>query len=457
MSLFQEPKRHNVIRVVTGFRGGHCYQRGAAGAILLLSLSILLLGIFVAYQFVDPAPPRKIVLATGADGGAYQQFGARYAEFLAAEGIEVELRETAGSVENLQLLETDSGVDLAFVQSGLAGLVGGENVIAIGSLYLEPLWLFVRDDLEVKGIADLAGARVSAGAEGSGTRTIVLNLFDAHGIALDHLDTTAMQDKQPGQMLAAGELDAVFIVGDPESELVSSFVRLEGARPVSLDRVDAYVRRYAYTTRVLLPAGVVDLKADLPAEDVHAVALTAMLLSRKDLHPALVDLLLVAAANIHGQHSLLADNGEFPTSRYVDFPLSDEAQRHFKYGPPFLMRYLPFWAATFIDRMWVMLLPLIGLAIPLFKLFPPAYKWRVRRRLLRLYTELEQLDPSVNPMQGTDDSQQRLHELEKLDQQSVIASVPRDYKDNIYKLRRDIDLVRRRLQKDAAGSNSPLT
>ena len=217
------------------------YQQGAAAPILLLSVAIMLLGIFVAYQFVDPAPPRKITLATGADGGAYQQFGARYAKLLAAEGIEVELRETAGSVENLQLLEADSGVDLAFVQSGLAGLVGGENVMAIGSLYLEPLWLFVREDLDIEGIADLAGSRVSAGAEGSGTRTIVLSLLNAHDIAVDHVDTDA---KPPGQMLAAGELDAVFIVGDPESELVSSFVRLDGARPVSLDRVDAYVRRY---------------------------------------------------------------------------------------------------------------------------------------------------------------------------------------------------------------------
>jgi hypothetical protein len=201
---------------------------------------------------------------------------------------------------------------------------------------------------------------------------------------------------------------------------------------------------------VVLPAGVVDLKADLPAEDIHAVAVTAMLVGRSDLHPALVDVLLVAAADIHGQHSLLAESGEFPTSRYVDFPLSEEAERHVKYGPPFLMRYLPFWAATFVDRMWVMLLPLLGLAIPLVKLFPPAYKWRVRRRLLRLYTELEQLDPNVNPMEGVGESRQRLEKLDELDQQSVITSVPRDSKDNIYKLRRDIDLVRRRLRVEAA-------
>ncbi|NCF72997.1 MAG: TAXI family TRAP transporter solute-binding subunit [Gammaproteobacteria bacterium] len=425
-------------------------QRGVAGPILLLSSAILLVGIFVAFQFVDPAPPRNIVLATGADGGAYQQFGVRYAELLADVGIEVTLRETAGSVENLELLAEDSGVDLAFVQSGLAGLTGGDDVIALGSLYLEPLWLFVRDDFDVEGIADLSGARVSSGAVGSGTRTIVLNLLNAHDVSVEHVDATVAPGSDLKKMLSEGELDAVFVVGDPESEVVSGFIRRAGARPVSLDRVDAYVRRYSYTTRVVLPAGVVDLKADLPAEDIHAVAVTAMLVGRSDLHPALVDVLLVAAADIHGQHSLLAESGEFPTSRYVDFPLSEEAERHFKYGPPFLMRYLPFWAATFVDRMWVMLLPLLGLAIPLVKLFPPAYKWRVRRRLLRLYTELEQLDPNVNPMEGVGESRQRLEKLDELDQQSVITSVPRDYKDNIYKLRRDIDLVRRRLRVEAA-------
>lgn len=432
---------------------GPITQRGVAGPILSLSLAILLLGIFVAYQFVDPAPPRKIVLATGADGGAYQEFGTRYAELLATVGIEVSLRETAGSAENLQLLETDSGVDLAFVQSGLAHLTDGDNVIALGSLYLEPLWLFVRDGLDVQGIADLDGARVSAGAVGSGTRTIVLSLLAAHGISAEHVDAAAMEGREPQDLFSDGEVDAVFVVGDPESKRVSSLIRFDGARPVSLDRVDAYVRRYAYTSQVVLPAGVVDLAADLPAEDIHTVALTAMLLARRDLHPALVDVLLVAAARIHGQHSLLAETGEFPSSRYVDFPLSEEAERHFKYGPPFLMRYLPFWAATFVDRMWVMLLPLLGLAIPLFKLFPPAYKWRVRRRLLRLYTELEQLDPRINPTEGADESRRRLEKIDELDHRSVVEPVPRDYKDNIYKLRRDIDLVRRQLQLDAAGSD----
>ena len=430
-------------------------QRGAVGVDVLLSISlaVVVLGLFVAYQFVDPAPPRQIVLATGADGGAYQGFGERYAAYLSKVGIEVSLRKTAGAVENLDLLSSDSSVDLAFVQSGLSRATNDETIISLGSLYLEPLWLFVREDYDLVGIEDLAGARISAGADGSGTRTVVLGLLNAHGIAAQFADSEAGDPADVRRMLAAGDLDAVFIVGGPEAEMVSELVHLDGVRLASLDRADAYVRRYSFTTRVLLPAGVLDLKEDLPAQDVETVAVTAMLVGRSDLHPALVDILLMAAASIHGQHSLLAESGTFPTSRFVDFPLSEEAERHFKYGPPFLIRYLPFWAATFVDRMWVMILPLLGLAIPLFKLVPPAYQWRVRRRLLRLYSELERIDPRVNPISSKEDAAERTHRIERLDQEAVTASVPRDYKDNIYKLRRDIDLVRRRLSIAAASKD----
>jgi hypothetical protein len=212
-----------------------------------------------------------------------------------------------------------------------------------------------------------------------------------------------------------------------------------------MERADAYVRRFSYMSRVNLPQGVLDLQANRPETDISTVALTAMLAASNDLHPALVDLLLVAAADIHGKQSLLADAGQFPTPLYIDLPLSENAARHFKYGPPFLMRFLPFWAATLVDRLWVMLLPLIGLTIPLVKLVPPAYRWQIRRRLLRLYAELERIDPLLNPVQDEEDLAIRLQRLETLDNSSVVESVPKAYKVDIYKLRRDIDLIRRRL------------
>ena len=410
-----------------------------------VTFALIVAGFLLAYQFVDPAPPDSIVLATGSGGGAYQRFGKQYQSYLAARGIEVTLQETAGSVENLELLAANSDVDIAFVQGGLADAVQPDAAMAIGSLYLEPLWLFVRRDLEVRDMSDLAGARLSVGAEGSGTRFVAGNLLAAHGITEDSTVFVRLELSEIVQAFAEGDLDAAFIIADPHAGIIGELLQSSVVRVHSPARADAYARRYPYLTRVSLPEGVLDLRANQPEENVYTVAVTAMLVARRDFHPALVDLLLVAAADIHGGHSVLAARGEFPTNQYVVLPLSPDAERHLKKGPPFLMRYLPFWTATLVDRLWVMLLPLFGLAIPLIKLVPPVYQWRVRRKFTRLYSELEELDPRRKALEGDADRDGRILSLNKLDNQTVTASVPSTYKDDLYKLRRDIDLVRRQL------------
>lgn len=402
-------------------------------------------GLIFTYQFVQPAPPKSIVLATGQDGGAYEYYGEQFAAYLETQGIEVELLETAGSVENLELLEGAEGIDLGFVQGGLADVMPTDNVMALGSLYLEPVWFFVGAGVEISSIEDLVGKRLAVGAEGSGTRAVVLSVLNAHGInseSAEFLDTASVE---LGKGFEDKTIDAAFLISGPESDIVAGLLNQPGIKLQSLHRAAAYARRYSYVSRVVLPQGVLDLQSDLPSSNIETVALTAMLAANSELHPALVDLLLIAAADIFGNHSLLSDAGEFPTSRYIDLSLSEDAERYFKNGPPFLMRYLPFWAATLVDRLWIMLIPVIGLAIPLIKLLPPAYRWRIRKRLLSLYTELEFIDPLVHPIADDADRAARIERLNELDAGSIIGSVPKTYTDDIYKLRRDIDLVRRRL------------
>jgi TRAP transporter TAXI family solute receptor len=410
-----------------------------------LAIAVLIAGFVVAYQFVEPAPPKRIVLATGVDGGAYQRFGEEYAAYLQTAGIEVELRTTEGSVENLALLRSGGEIDLAFVQGGIAGSEVDDRVLAIGSLYLEPVWLFVDNESAIATIGDLQGKRIALGTEGSGTRAVATKLLAAHGIDSNSAEFVGIALDELDSAFTVGSIDAAFLVAAPESEYVSALFDRQDLSLQSLERTDAYVRQLSYLSKVDLPQGVIDLRSNKPDTDVQTVALTAMLATTDDLHPALIDLFLLAATHIHGQHSLLADAGEFPTPRFIDLPLSEGAERYFRRGPPFLMRYLPFWAATLIDRLWVMLFPVIGLAIPLVKVIPPAYRWQIRRRLLRLYSELEQIDPYGNGVRDAEDLAERLQQLEELDNDSIIASVPRGYTDDVYKLRRDIDLVRRRL------------
>jgi len=413
---------------------------GTAGIASVLVLA----GVFAAYQFVGPPPPDRIVMATGQAGGAYQQLGQRYADVLSRDGITLELLETAGAAENLGLLAAGDA-DIALVQSGLAGTEPDANVMALGSLYLEPLWLFLRDGLRIDTIGDLVGTRINVGAEGSGTRAVALTLLSANGISNDNTKLTDKAGLDAVAAFARGDLDAAFLVATPESDIIRALTETAGVTLYDFERTPAYARVYRFLSPVLLPEGVLNLDTNVPDRDIHSTAPTAMLAANGDLHPALIDLLLVAATEIHGGSSLLSDPGDFPTPRFVDLPLSEEAERHFERGAPFLLRYLPFWAATLVDRLWVLLLPLIGLAIPLFKLVPPAYHWRIRRRLLAMYDELDNLDPAQRPLNDHADLTQRLQRLQKIDGEAAELQVPRSYTDAVYKLRRDLDLVHRRL------------
>ena len=402
-------------------------------------------GILVTYQFVGPPPPGQIVLATGPDGGAYQLYGARIAAYLAQQGIDVELRETAGAVENLALLGSDSGVDIGFVQSGLVGVTETAGVTALGSLYLEPIWFFAKSDSTIADFADLTGKRVSIGAEGSGTRVVIMRLLAAIGITTESATFVELSNDELEDAFAAGEVDAAFLIGGAESSQIASLVDLDDIVLLSPRRADAFSRQLSYLSKVVLPEGVLNLVANKPDTEIETVAVAAMLAAREDLHPALNDLLMIAAAEIFGEHTILADAGQFPTAKYTDLPLSKETQRYFERGAPFLMRYLPFWAATLVDRLWVLLFPLIGLSIPLVKLMPPMYHWRIRRRLLKRYTELRGIDPQRKPVTSEADREARLQLIENLDINSVGIVVPVSYSDDIYKLRRDIDLVRRKI------------
>lgn len=406
---------------------------------------VIAVGLAITYQFVEPAPPSRIVLATGEPGGAYDQFGARFAQLLVRDGIRVELRQTAGSAENLELLSRDGGADLAFVQGGLADRSPTEGLMSIGTMYLEPLWLFLSADLDLDDLAALESRRVAVGAAGSGTRAVVTTLLRANGVDETNSRLLDLSSNAVADGFAGSRIDAAFLIGDPSSRAVAELVAMPGVKLHELPRAEAYTRRYSFLSTVVLPRGVLDLRADRPPTDIRTVAPGAMLVVREGFHPALTDLLLVAAREIHGGHTLLADVGQFPTPRFGDLPLSAEAERHFRHGPPFLMRYLPFWAATLVDRLWIMLLPLIGLSLPLVKLVPPAYRWQIRRRLLRIYSRLGDIDPLRTPLTSADEARERLEVLDQLEAQSTVGTVPRSYTDDVYKLRRDIDLVRRRL------------
>ena len=414
------------------------------------------LGFIVAYQFVQPAPPKQIVIATGMKEGAYYAYGKSYSEILARDGITLEVLSTAGSAENIKLLEAETGgVDVAFLQGGTGTLATADDLLSLGSLYLEPLWLFYHADNSVDQISNLKGKRIAVGKKGSGTRMLAMQLLELNGLTSAPDLLISEGGNKASKMLLEGRVDAAFFVTSHRSSVVKMLLESEKVRLLNFDRVEAYTTRYRFLKEVKLPEGVIDFEKNIPERDRILLAPAAQLVVREDFHPALIDLLLEAAEGIHGPGGLFEEPEEFPSAKYLDFPLNKEARRFYESGPPFLRRHLPFWAATLVDRLKIMLLPLLVLLLPFFKLMPPIYRWRVRSRIYRWYSELEAVDPRIQRDDIDGRVEEYLAELDRIEDKVIKVSIPLSYSEELYDLRLHIEMLRRELRK--AGKKNTLS
>jgi TRAP-type uncharacterized transport system substrate-binding protein len=435
-----------------------------AGPFVLLALVLL----FGAYYLLKPQPPKRVVLATGSDQGAYAAFGKRYQEELKRYGIDVVLRPTVGSRENLRLLQDPKeNVQVAFVQGGSISAQPAEGakeedekppVMSLGSVFYEPLWLFYRADVGkklskdgvIREFAQFRGLNVNVGARGSGipgvmSRLMAANLMDRDDIKRSNLDLV------PGVVaLLEGKLDAVAMVSAPESQLVQMLLQTPGVRMYEFAQAEAYVRRYRFLNAVTLPRGVVDLSRNVPPQDVVLVAATCSLVAREDLHPALVQLFVQAASRIHSGAGWIARAGQFPTAQNTEFPLARDAERYYRTGPPALQRYLPFWVANLVDRMWVAFISIIVILIPLSRILPPLYTFRIRSRVFRWYRDLRRIEDELGHKQA--DRARLLKDLDKLEAKAERVHVPLAYTDELYSLRSHIALVRARLKGEVTPS-----
>ena len=404
------------------------------------------LALVLAFHFVEPAPPDGVVMATGAVDGGYHMFAQRYKEILARDGVTVDLRISAGSQENVsRLLDEKSDVEVGFFQGGSAFAANAPNLRSLGSIYYEPLWVFYRG-AEIRDFGGLKGKRLAIGPEESGTRALALQLLAVNATVMPPTVLLPESGLKANEMLLQGKLDAVFIVGPPESPLVEQLVSAQGIRMLSLERAEAYTRRFPYLTMLTLPQGVFDFVSNNPAQDVTLVSPTANLLARDTLHPALAFLLMRAAREIHGDPGLLSKIGEFPAPLNSEFPLSREAERNYRTGPPFLQRYLPYWIAVMVDRLWIILLPALALLLPLTKIIPPVYRWRVRSRIYRWYARLKEVELELEDDPAAEKLRALLQRLDQIERSVNRINTPLAYSDNLYAFRQNVNLVRHRVQ-----------
>jgi TRAP transporter TAXI family solute receptor len=417
----------------------------AAGAVLAT--------FWLLFHYVRPAPPRMVTMLTGAPGGAYALHAERYRAALAREGIALVLRPTSGSVENLLLLKTAPDADLAFIQSGIANEPDSRDLVMLGSMYFEPVWLFHRLDTPLERLTQLGGLRVGVGGHGSGTQLMALQLLTATGMPISEPGWKPVGDAEAADALIDGRLDAAFMIAGADAPTVQKLLATPGVRLATLTHAEAYARRIPQLATHSLPAGAIDLAAPNPPVDMQVLGTTANLVARADLHPAIVNLIMGAAREIHGQAGLFQDAGEYPYIRTRDLPPSSVAQRYLSSGPSFFQRYLPFWLAVMADRLLVSLLPLVALLIPLMRIAPALYAWRMRARVYRWYGELKFLEHGLREQPDAALTANYLAQLDRIEEHANQIRVPLAYSGELYTLREHIQLVRYKLRDHVAANH----
>ena len=408
------------------------------------ALAAILLGAGVLV--IETLPPRTIVMATGAKGGANYEMGTRYQEILAQAGVTLKLRPTAGGLENLALLQDpQSGVSVGFIQGGTSSKKLSPHLESLGTVFYEPLWLFYRSEIG-EGIQALRGRRISIGPVGSGTRALALELVKRLKLAGSLGDLLDFTPQVAAEKLIAGDIDLAFVVTAWDSPVVQRLMTAKGIELAGFPRADAYVALYPFLNKLVLPAGVGDLAINRPPADVALLAAKASLAVRADLHPTIQYLLLKAAVQIHSRPGIFQKAGQFPAAEAIDLPLSEEALSFYKTGRPFLQEHLPFWIATIVERVLFVFVPLAAVLFPLFRFLPQIYDWIMRSRIMRLYDEMRSIESEVQAQGQGHDSDALIAKLDQLEERANALQLPRFYAIMLYTLRTHINLIRGRLE-----------
>jgi len=422
----------------------------------LTALFILLLGAAALLWVVLSAPPRSITIISGPPGSSFESRAQAYQKELAESGITLNIVSSGGAIDNLKALQAkDSGVDLGFVQGGLVGDKPPPGLVSLGTISIQPLWVFYRGTAKITRLSELAGKRIGIGAPGSGVQSLARALLGANG--LTGAPTTL--DEQPTEVAAkaflAGQLDAIFMMGDSAPmQTLRTFIRAPDIQAFNFTQADAYLRRLPSLSlnKIVIPQGGFDLGQNLPAQDITLVGPGVELIARKGLNSAISDMLLDAAQTVHGKASLLAKRGEFPAPLVREFPISGDALRYYKSGKGFTYDLVhSFWLANLINRLLVAVVPFFLILIPAIRFLPVLYRWSLQLRIYRCYRPLLRLERDAETPLTPAHAEELLKRLDVIEVEVGELKVPASFAQQFYDLRTHIVFVRNRLKTAAVA------
>ena len=420
---------------------------GATLAAIIFTALVLMIAVF---WFFYSAPPDTIIITSGDQGSLFQRNAEKYEKILARKGVKLKILPSEGSLENLKRLQNPQfHVDVGFVQAGV--VAKGQNVddlVSLGSLSYEPLYLFCRTDKPFKLLSDFSGKTLAVGEQGTGTNVLALTLLELNGIKPGGATTLLeMDDEDAEKALLEGKIDGAFMMADSAaSKTMRDLLRDPGITAFHFSQADAYTRRIKYLNKLVLLEGSIDFGKNIPDHNINLLSPTVELIARADLHPALSDLLLEAATEVHSRAGRYQRQGEFPAPLEHEYRISSDAQRFYKSGKSFLYRYLPFSMASLLNRILVVIVPLILVLIPGLKSIPVIYRWRIRLRILRWYRALLVLEGDLGPDATSEHQEKLLRRLDQIEESVNNMKVAASFADQFYALRSHITIVRDRLK-----------
>jgi TRAP-type uncharacterized transport system substrate-binding protein len=413
--------------------------------------------LFVAYRYIDPAPPKHVLITAGDPEGNYFAAAMKYKEIMKGEGIDLEVLPSKGAWDNLKRLEDpSSGVEIGFVQDGLGSRAKQPDISSLGSLFYEPVWIFYRGQKELTRLTQLTGFRIAIGEHGGETHTMAKNLLTAATVTDKNSKWLELPAEEGAKALLAGQADAAFFIASASEKLIQDLLKDPSIKVMSMDQAEALTRQFPYLHHLTLPHGTLDLAKNIPSHDIELVAPTATLVARNSLHPAIVYLFLKATSKVHHQPGIFEKKSEFPYDKDFVFPINSGAKEYFKSGAPFWLRYLPFWLATLMERFIFLVLPTAAIVIPLLKLIPRYLNWRIRSRMFELYGELKMLEDQIRNDAKSEQIEKYVGRLDVIEDRIHQMNFPIDVFDDVYVLREHIHFVRERLSRMANNGTKKL-
>lgn len=436
-------------RLIGFFGRGLVLAMGGVAAAALLVCAM-------AFGIFDSAAPSSLTITAGPEGSNFSRNAEQYRKILARSGVTLHVLPSEGSRENLaRLADPKVKVDVGFVLGGQAEPAVAEKLLSLGSVAHQPLMVFYRGTPKSL-LSDFQGLRLDIGPAGSGSNVLARALLVANGIkdgdGTLYVDTAA---DDTVRALDEGRIDAFFAMSESTpTALIRQLLRKPDIHLFSVAQADGYTRRIPYLTKLVMPRGALDFGEDLPAKDVQLIGPTVELVARDTLHPALSDLLLEAAREVHGKPGLYRKRGEFPAPLEHEFRISPDAERYYASGKSFLYRHFPFWLASLITRVVAVLLPVVLLLIPALRIVPALYRWHMTSRIYRWYGALQKLErDALRPNAGLAGREDLLRHLDLIERAVVRIEVPPAYGDLFYGLRGHIASVRESLREAHAGQS----